>query len=65
MAIKVNKGKICNGTISKNTCHQEYYFCGKFHGFTKSAQFLGPAVLPPVRYLSSPGNFPAQLLVPD
>ena len=33
MAIKVTKGQICNGTISKKLCHGEYYLCGKFHAF--------------------------------
>jgi len=35
MAVKVTKGQICDGTISKNTCYQEYYLCGKFHDFMK------------------------------
>ena len=39
MAVKVTKGQISDGTISKNTCIEEYYLCGKFSGFMKSAQF--------------------------
>ena len=35
MAIKIIKGQICDGTISKNTCHEEYYLCGKFPAFMK------------------------------
>ena len=35
MATKVTKGQISDGTISKNTCFEEYYLCGKFHGFMK------------------------------
>ena len=39
MAVKVTKGQICNGTISKIRFHKEYCLCGKFHNcFTKSAQ---------------------------
>ena len=30
-----HKGQICDGAISKNTCHEEYYLCGKFHAFMK------------------------------
>ena len=36
MAIKVTKGQIRDGTIS---CYKEYYSCGKFHSFMKSAQY--------------------------
>ena len=35
MAIEVTKGQICDVTISKNTCHEEYYLCVKFHAFMK------------------------------
>ena len=35
MAVKVTKGQLSNGTISKITCHEEYYLCGKFHSFMK------------------------------
>ena len=38
MAIQVTKGQLSDDTISKNACHEEYYLCGKFHGFMKSAQ---------------------------
>ena len=31
MIVKVTKGEIWSGTISKNWFHQEYYLCGKFH----------------------------------
>jgi len=37
MAVKVTKGQICDGTISKHKCHQEYYLCGKFHAFYEKA----------------------------
>ena len=32
------KGLICDGT---NKCHQEYYLCGKFHGFMKNCMKFG------------------------
>ena len=35
MAVKVTKGQISDGTISENTCIEDYYLCGKFHGFMK------------------------------
>ena len=35
MAVKVTIGRISDGTISKNTCIEEYHLCGKFHGFMK------------------------------
>jgi len=41
MAVKVAKGQICNGTISKNKCHQEYYLCRKFHAFMKKRTIFG------------------------
>ena len=41
MAIKVTKGQISNGTTSKNTCIEEYYLCGKFHGFMKNCTIFG------------------------
>ena len=31
MAVKVTRGKICDGSILKNSYHKEYYLCGKFH----------------------------------
>ena len=31
MAIKVTKGLICSGTISKYKSLKDYYICGKFH----------------------------------
>ena len=41
MAVKVTKGQICSGTISKIKCHKEYYLCGKFHTFfTNSTECL-------------------------
>ena len=40
MAVKVTKGQICSGTISK-ICHKEHYLCGKFHTFfTNSTECL-------------------------
>ena len=41
MAIKVTKGHICDGTTSKNTCHHEYYLCGKFYGLMKKCTIFG------------------------
>ena len=35
MAIKVTKGQIYDGTISKFLCREMYYLCGKFHAFMK------------------------------
>ena len=42
MAVKITKGQICSGTISKIKCHKEYYLiCGKFHTFiTNSTECL-------------------------
>jgi len=40
MAIKVTKGQISDGTISKNTFHMEYYLCGKFQSFMKKGNIL-------------------------
>jgi len=40
MAIKVTKGQICDGTISKNKCHQGYYLCEKFHYYEKVHNFV-------------------------
>ena len=34
------KGQPSDGTISKNACHEEYYLCGKFHGFMKKCTIL-------------------------
>ena len=49
MAIKVTIGQVCDGTISKNTCHEEYYLCGKFHAFmikvNNLANFWGYAAI--------------------
>ena len=32
MVVKVTKGQLSDGTISKITCHEENYLRGKFHG---------------------------------
>ena len=41
MAVKVTKGQICSGTISKIKCHKVYYLCGNFHTFfTNSTECL-------------------------
>ena len=40
MAVKVTKGQLSDGTISKNACHEEYYLCGQFHGFMKKCTIL-------------------------
>ena len=45
MAVKVTKSQISDGTKSKNTRIEEYYLCGMFHGFMKSAQFFGCAAI--------------------
>ena len=34
MAVKITKGQICDGTLSKN-CHKEYNLYGKFHNCIK------------------------------
>ena len=31
MAAKVTRGQICDGSVSKNSYHKEYYLFGKFH----------------------------------
>ena len=40
MAVKVTKGQICNGTISKIRFHKEYYLCGKFHNCPNFGTFV-------------------------
>ena len=40
MAVKVTKGQLSNGTISKITCIEKYHLCGKFHGFMKKCTIL-------------------------
>ena len=40
MAVKVTNSQTRDGTISKITCHEEYYLCGKFHGFMKKYTIL-------------------------
>ena len=43
MDVKVTKGQIFSGTISK-ICHKEYYLCEKFHAFfTNSTDYSGVA----------------------
>ena len=37
---KGHKGQICNGTISKNLSHGEYYFCGECHAFMEKCTIL-------------------------
>jgi len=49
MAVKVTKGKIYDGTISKNKCHEEYYLGGNFHAFMKKCTILGAV---PLHYIS-------------
>ena len=39
MAIKVTKGQICNGTISKNECHLKYKLRAKFDDFLMECKF--------------------------
>ena len=51
MAIKVIKGQICDGTISKNKYHQEYYLHGKFHVFTKKCTILPILGAVPLYYI--------------
>ena len=36
MAVKVTKGQICDGSISKKLCHKEYNLHGKFHNCIKN-----------------------------
>ena len=38
MAVKVTKGLICSGTISKIKCQTDYYLYEKFHTFSQLAQ---------------------------
>ena len=52
MAVKVTKGQLSDGTISKNACHEEYYLCGKFRGFTKKCTIL--PILGATRYTMNP-----------
>ena len=41
MALKITKGQICDGSISKNMCDEEHNLCGKFHNcFTKCTKYL-------------------------
>jgi len=40
LAVKVTKGQIYNGIISKIKCHQGYYLCEKFHDFMKKCPIL-------------------------
>ena len=51
MAVKVTKGQISHGTISKNTCIEEYYLCGKFHGFMKKCTILPILGATPLYYI--------------
>jgi len=41
MAVKVTKSQICDGTISKNKCHQEYYLCIKLYAFMEKCTIFG------------------------
>jgi len=50
MAIKVTKGQISDGTISKNTCHVEYYLFEKFHSFMKKCTMLSILGATPLYY---------------
>ena len=45
MAIKVTKGQICNGSISKKLCHKEYNLYGKFHNCIKNCTIWHYAAL--------------------
>ena len=48
MALKVTKGQICDGSISKNICHEEHNLYGKFHNcITKCTKcpFFGAMLL--------------------
>ena len=51
MAVKVTKGQICDGTISKNKCHQEYYLHGNFHAFMKKCTILPTLRAVPLYYV--------------
>ena len=50
---KVIKGQHSDGTISKITCYEEYYLCGKFHGFTKKCTILPILGATPLYYICS------------
>ena len=52
MAVKVTKGQLSNGTISKITYHGEYYLCGKFHGFMKKCTILPILGAMPLYYIA-------------
>ena len=40
MALKVTKGQICDGSISKNICREEHNLCGKFQLYHKVDKML-------------------------
>jgi len=40
VVVKVTKVQISNGTISQNTCHLNYYWCGKFHSYMKKCMIF-------------------------
>ena len=58
MAVKVTKGQLSDGTISKNACIEEYYLCGKFHGFMRKCTILPILGATPLYYIKG------SLLVP-
>ena len=39
MAIKGHQRSNLRWHYIKNTCHEEYYLCGKFHAFMKTCMF--------------------------
>ena len=48
MAIRIMKDQICGGTISKNTCHEEYCYVESFMVYEEEhnlANFWGYAAL--------------------
>ena len=56
MAVKATKGQLSDGTISKITCHEEYYLCGKFRGFMKKCTILPIFGATPLYYLACYGG---------
>ena len=54
MAVKVTKGQICFGTISKIHCHWKYYLCANFHAcITKSTHHPIFGTMP-LYYIANP-----------
>ena len=74
MAVKVTKSQISDGTISENTCIEECYLCGKFHGFMKKCtifwlcrytKYTPPGYETNKRHLSHPSFAPLGKMAAD